>query len=335
MEDSPARQDTSLDGSSRKQARVGTQPCGVHAQRAASGSPVFLAGTTSPARAGRSTEQSPRAVSLLRRVKDIDERIASVSRFESKLAHLERELMLARSAVSGLSSLQELMDVRKHAEGSSLRAWLRLLMKKKIEPRPELITARRRRRALALTVEHITTRQAVDQMLGMASLDAVELWGVGGRVSGLFVRFSGHQDALQAVGFSAAEAAAALHRTFTRLNGTMSTRLRIERHVNDTGPVWFVLGRSTDGRTVAVAQRSVGALDGSQAATFEPLHRSTVHIDATSGMPIELPLFLRWCARGDAVRPPGASDADFVGRLTMYLPVCVIDDEALDLRSLL
>lgn len=336
LDEDGAVRDWTRDGLPRELVlTLGTQPGGMHAQRAASGSPVVPAGTTSHARAGRSTEPSPRAVSLLRRVKDIEERIASVNRFESKLAHLERELMLARTAVSRLSSLPELMDVRKHAEGSSLRACLRLLIKRKIEARPEIMTARHRRRAVALTVEHITTRQAVDQMLGMASLDAVELRGVGGRVSGRFVRFSGHQDALQAFGFSTAEAAAAMHRTFTRLNGTMSTRLLLGRHVDDTGSVRFVLGRSTDGRTVDVAQRSVGALDGSQAATFEPLHRSTVDIDAISGLPIELPLFLRWSTLGDAVRPPGASDADVVGRLTMSLPVCVIDDEALDLRSLL
>lgn len=249
-----------------------------------------------------------------------------------KLADLERELMLARSSVSGLSSLQDPTNVRKHAEGSSLRACLLLIVKQKIDARPELVTARRKRRASAVTVDYITTRQAVDQMLSMASVQAVGTRGVGGRVSGRFVRFNGHREARRTVGFPEEEALSAMYRSFTMLNGTVSTRLLLERYIDDTGLVWFILRRTSAEKTIQVAQRSLQLFGGSRTHTLERLNRSTVAVDAIPGLPAEPPVYMRWTALGAAVHPAGAVDADTDGRLTLSFPVCVIDDEALDLH---
>lgn len=298
--------------------------------------PLYPVGCSSlPAANERSKNSARASVSLLQRVQVLEKRVATVGRLETKLAHVERELMLARSSVSGLSSLQELMSVRKHAEGASLQACLRLLIKKKIDARPELITSRRKRRARALTVDHVTTRQAVDQMLAMASLEAVGIRGVGGRVSGRFLRFSGHREALRMVGFSPEEASSAINKTFRRLNGTVSTRLLLESHVDDAGSIWYIAGRNDVERTVDVAQRSVSLLGGSQEHTAARLTRSTVTVSSISGLSAEPPMYLRWAALGDAVRPAGASDADVVGKLTLSLPACVIEDDAWDLQSLL
>lgn len=64
----------------------------------------------------------------------------SFRQLEAKLANVERELMLAQASVSGLTCLQELMEVHKYADGHSLQACLRVLIKRKVAARPELIT---------------------------------------------------------------------------------------------------------------------------------------------------------------------------------------------------
>lgn len=314
----------------------GARPAGQQGKPPLNDSAAWAGGASPPVASERRSKDAAQGdAALLQRVKVLEDRIASVREVESKLDHLERELMLARSSVSGLSALQEIVNVRKHAEGCSLRACLRLMIKKKMETRPEMITTKRKRRAASILIDHITTRQAVDQLLAMASLEAVGVRGVGGRVSGRFVRFGGRQEALQMAGFSAEEAFSVMYKKFTRLNGTVSTRLLLERHVDDSGSVWFILGRNSDQSSVDVAQRSVGLQGGSQAHTRERLNRSTVLAESIQGLPKEVPLFLRWSALGDPVRPAGASDADAVGRLTLSLPVCVIEDDALDLQSLL
>lgn len=81
--------------------------------------------------------------------------------------------------------------------------------------------------------------------------------------------------------------------------------------------------------------RSVCLTGGSQAYGVGQLVRSTVGMDTFSDLPTERPMFLRWVALGAAVRPAESADADVARRLTMSLPVCVVDDEALDPKSLL
>lgn len=121
------------------------------------------------------------------------------------------------------------------------------MIKRKIESRPEVVKSRRKRRASSLTIEHVVARRAVDQMLSMALVDSVCSRGVGGRASGRFVRYKRHDDALQTMKFSPSEAAGVMHKTFTRVNGTVATRLLLERHVDDEGQVWYVLARNTRG----------------------------------------------------------------------------------------
>lgn len=163
-------------------------------------------------------------------------------------------------------------------------------------------------------------------MLSMATLEAREHRGVGGRVSGRVVRLSRHREVLRMVRFSSGQVDSVMHKSFSRLNGTTSTRMRLERHVDDTRLELFILGRNLDKKTVDVAQRPVGFLEASQAPTAERLNRFTVALDTIPGLPNKMPLFLRWSALGDPVRPAGASDAVVVGRLTLSLPVCVIHD---------
>lgn len=338
MRNSPTPDDLPLvrTSSSGSRSCAGSED-GVDRNRpSATAMPLYPAGCSSPVAANEQPKKPAAAsVSLVQRLKILEERVATVGRLEAKLEHVERELMLAWSSVSGLASLPELMNVRKHAEGACLQASLRLMIQKKIEARPEIITSRRKRRARALTVDHVTTRQSVDQMLAMASLEAVGTRGVGGRVSGRFMRFSGHREALRMVGFSAADATSAMHKTFKRLNETTTTRLLMESQVDDAGSVWYILGRNEAEQTIDVAQRSVSIFDGSQEHTGVHATRSTVALATISGLPMEPPLTFRWSALGDAVRPAGGSDGDVVGRLTLSLPACVIEDDAMDRRSLL
>lgn len=70
---------------------------------------------------------------------------------------MPKELMLARCPVSGLKLLQELVKAREHADGSFLQACLRLMVKKKIDSCPELVTSRRKCRASSLTIDHVFT----------------------------------------------------------------------------------------------------------------------------------------------------------------------------------
>lgn len=257
----------------------------------------------------------------MRCVTMLEERMNRFGQLEAKLVNVEDELMLSRASVSGLTSLQELMEVHKYADGHSLQACLRVSIKRKVAARPELITAKRKRRASTLTVDYITKRWAVDEMLAMASLEAVSIRGVGGRVSGPFFRFDRHLEVLRIICFSAVEASLAVHQKFPRPNGTVSTRLLLERHVDEEGSVWYIVERNAQEQTVQVAQRSVRLTGGSQAYGVEQLVRSTVGVDTISDLPTERPMFLRWVALGAAVRPTACADADVAGRLTISLPV--------------
>lgn len=152
-------------------------------------------------------------------------RMDSFEQQEAKLAYVDREFMLARTPFSGLTSLQELTKVHKYADGHFIQACLRVLRKMRAAARPELTTARWKRRASTLTVDYITTRRAVDQMLAMASLEAVSIRGAGGRVSRRFVRFDRHLDVLRMMGFSAVEASLAMHQNVPMLNRTVNFRM--------------------------------------------------------------------------------------------------------------
>lgn len=167
----------------------------------------------------------------------LEEQVPRLDDLETRLESMRKELMLARCPVSGLKLLQEHVKAREHAEGSSLQACLRLMVKKKIESRPELVTSKRKFRSSSLTIDRVFTLQAVDQMLSMASVDAVCPGEVEGRASGRFVRYKRHRDALHTMGFSASEAANDMHKNFTRVNGPVSTRLLLEHHVDSDGHV--------------------------------------------------------------------------------------------------
>lgn len=172
-------------------------------------------------------------------------------------------------------------------------------------------------------------------MLAMASVEAASIRGVGGRVPGRFVRLDRHLDVLRMMGFSAVEASLAMHQKLPRPNGTVSTPLLLERKVDDEGSMRYIVERNAQEQTVQVAQRSFGLMGGSQAHGADQLIRSTVGMDTISALPTERTKCLRWVALGAAVRPADSADTDVAGRFTMSLPVCVVNDEALDLRSLL
>lgn len=254
---------------------------------------------------------------------------------ETTLESMRKELMLARCPVSGLKLLQELVKSREHADGSSLQACLRLMVKKKIDSCPELVTSRRKCRASSLTIDHVFTRQAVHQMLSMASVVAVCPREVDGRASGRFVRYKRHRDALHTMGFSASEAANDRHKNFTRVNGPVSPRLLVEHHVDSDGQVLYVMGRNAEEMTFNIVQRPDQVLSGSQTHTVEQLRRSTVMLQSVPGLTEEHPSFLRWVALGSVVCRVGSSDDDAVGRLTVSLPVRIIDDDASDVLCLL
>lgn len=281
------------------------------------------------------TSAASRLVALQRRVVCLEERVSSVQELETRLRTLERDLMLSKSSISGLSALQQVSQVNTLAQGVALQACLRTMLKKRVDTRPEVLTSKRKRRAKVLTIEHVTTRDAVDQLLAVASMEAECTRGVRGRVSGRVVRCSGAREVLSLIGCSCEEAESFQSKTFTRLNGSVSTRLLLERFVDEEGIDWFLLRRDVMNETV-IAIRRQGAHAGTSQKPGPGLpQRSTIKVDALSGLSVEGPALFRWVALGDPVLPARSTDGNVAGKLTVTVPVCVVEDDAKDVTALL
>lgn len=290
----------------------------------------------SDAAAGASnTRAASRLVALQRRVLCLEERVSLVQELETRLQALERDLILSKSAVSGLSALQQVSQVNTLAQGVALQACLRVMLKKRVETRPEVLTSKRKRRAKVLTLEHVATRDAVEQLLAVASVDAACTRGIGGRVSGRVVRCPGAAEVLSLIGCSAEEMTSFRSKTFTRLNGTVSTRLLLEKFVDEDGMTWFILHRNVLSGTADVVQRRGPRACGSQMTAPEHLERKTVSLNALSGLSAEGPSLVRWVALGDPIQPANTGDGNVAGKLTVTLPVCVVEDNAKDLQDVL
>lgn len=281
------------------------------------------------------TRAASRLVALQRRVLCLEERISLVQELETRMHALERDLMLSKSSVSGLSALQKVSQVNTLAQGVALQACLRVMLKKRVEARPEVLTRKRKRRAKVLTIEHVTTRDALEQLLALASVDAACTRGVGGRVSGRVVRCSGAAEVLSLIGCSAEEVASLRSKTFTRLSGSVSTRLLLETFFDEDGMTWFIIHRNLSNGTADVLQRPATRACRSPMAASEDVERKTVTVDELPGLSAEGPALVRWVAMGDPVQLASTKDGNVAGKLTVTLPVCVVEDNARDLQEYL
>lgn len=282
-----------------------------------------------------SVHRHSNVAALQRRITELEERVILVGELETRLGFLERDFMLAQSSMSGLASLQQLLQANKTAQGSALQLCLRSMLKKRVGTRPEVLSAKRKRRSPVLTMEHTVTRGAVDQLLALASVDAVCTRGVGGRVSGRLVRFKETRGLLSALGCSSDEATAFMCKSFTRLNGSVSTRLLMERFLDIEGDVSYILRRNQLEGTVDVAQRGQVNGGSSQLSTRGRLELSSIQLDSLPGLCADGPSSFRWVATGDPAQRAGLGDEDVVGKMVVTLPTCVVEDSARDLQALL
>jgi len=277
---------------------------------------------------------SASASALLRRVEVLEKRDDRLEELAARIDGVQRDLFLAKTSVSGLGALQEVMAGERWALGSALQACLRSMLIVRLKTCPERRSARRKRSQSLLSLEHVAVCGAVDQLFAMGDVEAERVRGVAGRPAGRLVRFASCRAVLNLLACSASETAAALHKTFPRKDGTVASRLLFERHTDVVGKVWFILSRDVAEKTVEVALRepAVGsALDGGNPAR---LLRHTLKLEDVPGLAAVCPATLSWTPTRGYSPPLGAPEAGTPGRLTLTLPVCVVEYDGRDLQTL-
>jgi len=203
--------------------------------------------------AGRRTSAS--ASALLRRVEVLENRDDRLEELAARIDGVQRDLFLAKTSVSGLGALQEVMAGERLVLKSAPHAFLRSMLIVRLKTCPERRSAGRKRRKSLLSLEHVAVCGTVDQLFSMGDVEAERMRGVARRPAGRLVRFSSCLAVLNLLACSVSETAAALHKTFPRNYGTVASRLLFERHTNVVGKVWFILSRDVAEKTVEVAWR--------------------------------------------------------------------------------
>jgi len=272
---------------------------------------------------------------LLRRVMALEERDVLVTELTAKLDAVQRDLMLSKASVSGLSALQDVMSIDKWALGSALQGCLRAMFMARVKACPPRRTARNKRNQSTLTVDQVTVRGAVDQLAAMCDLEMENTRSVGGRVEGRFLRFSGCRAALSVLACSVAETTASLSHSFGRKDGTMTTRLLLERYTQADGKVWYILLRNEPEGTVEVACRGELADAVLRPSAGGPLVRTTMDMTDIPGLSSTCPVVLRWSPLAGHGSPAGSPNSAVPGRVSLVFPVCIVEDAAVDLQVLL
>ncbi|OSX79703.1 hypothetical protein BU14_0072s0061 [Porphyra umbilicalis] len=263
------------------------------------------------------------------------ERDVLVNELAAKLDSVQRDLMLSKASLSGLSALQDVMSMDKWALGAALQGCLRALLMVRVKACPPRRTARTKRNQSTLTIDHIAVCGAVDQLAAMCRLEVESTRSAGGRVDGRVIHFPGCRAALSMLSCSASETAASLCHSFGRKDGTISTRLLLERYAQQDGKVWYILERNATDGTAAVARRSERSDAVLQPSTGGPLVRATLSIMDIPGLGSSCPVVLRWSPVARHGRPAGSTSNDVAGRVSLVFPVCVVEDAGTDLQALL
>ena len=154
-------------------------------------------------------------------------------------------------------------------------------------------------------------------------------------MDGRVIHFPGCRAALSMLSCSASETAASLCHSFGRKDGTISTRLLLERYAQQDGKVWCILERNATDGTAAVARRSERSDAVLQPSTGGPLVRATLSIMDIPGLGSSCPVVLRWSPVARDGRPAGSTSNDVAGRVSLVFPVCVVEDAGTDLQALL
>lgn len=97
-------------------------------------------------------------VALQRRVGELEDRMTAVQELEDRIGVMHRDVTLARSSMSGLSALQQIVSANQMAQGTALQMCLRFIMNKRMDARPETLTARRKRRPTVMSIDCYYTR---------------------------------------------------------------------------------------------------------------------------------------------------------------------------------
>lgn len=272
---------------------------------------------------------------LLRRVVALEERDVLVSELAAKVEAVQRDLMLSKASVSGLSALQDVMSVDKWALGAALQGCPRAMLMVRVKACPPRRNARTRRCQTALTIDHIAVRGAVDQLADMCHLEVERTRSMGGRVEGRVIRFSGCCAALSMLSCSESETTASLCHSFGRRDGTITTKLLLERFTQQDGKEWYVFQRHDADGTAEVARRDELSDSVLRRSTGGALVRETVRMKDVPGLGTSCPVVLRWSPVGHHGRPAGSTDNDVVGRVSLVFPVCIVEDAGADLQALL
>jgi len=125
---------------------------------------------------------------------------------------------------------------------------------------------------------------------------------------------------------------AAVCNTFVHNDGTMITRLLLERHIAEDGTVWYIIERIKNDATVEVGRRDDEV--GSEQQHAKAIVRSTMRCSQFPELASHCPVALRWTPMPEYMQSASSSDADVPGRASLTLPVCVIEGDGKELQSL-
>jgi len=271
--------------------------------------------------------------------KQLEQTIARLEQVEERVDRCTEELSTSRAAFNGLHALQVVARQELFPLGSALQRCIasRLLERLKSCPSREWggPTRANIRGKATLSIEVDAERRAVDELVEKLGLEyALPHCKASARVMMRTVRFGSPAALLWALGLPRAARAKCMRRDFTRKDGSKPTRVLLERHVDEDGSIWYILGRHAGTGAVNVATRQAESFNVSSQEYEHELKRRTVTRGTLDGVPEFCPAMFQWRGApvGNMVDWDGAQTS---GRVLVSVPCCVFEDISTDIEELL
>lgn len=120
--------------------------------------------------------------------------------------------------------------------------------------------------------------------------------------------------------------------TFVRKNGTVTTRLLMERHAAEDGIVWYIMEHNKNDGTVKVGRCDNEIASGQRHANA--MVRSTMRCSQFPELASYCPVALRWTPMPEFMQSASSSDADVAERVSLTFTVRAKEGDGKEQQSL-
>lgn len=286
------------------------------------------AGAAAVVEAASGRTRKPRSV----RVADLDRLTAQLQALQAReeeracrVTAIEDQLAASSSALYGIDVLRAVAVQQQFRLGSALQSILATKMEQRLKTAPPA-SARVGREQLGIVFDVPFTRCGMDELAQMEKLSYSPVAVKRSCRAMRTLHFADSRELLAAIGFSDDMRRDYACRVFKRQRDhSHPTRVLVESHTDESGCVWYILGRDPARDELRVAVRESEEYSVRLHGYLHPLENRVVPFSAVPALPERCPTFLSW-----REAPPSAyllrDGADACGVVTASMPCCVIEE---------